>query len=54
MNSEIILLLGRYLEEQRLHDFASTDQQEELESILSRKLRALSAEKCEALLALLE
>lgn len=54
MNSEIILLLGRYLEEQRLQDAVANDQQEALESKLSRKLKALSAEKREALLALLE
>lgn len=54
MNSEIILLLGRYLEEQRLLDPVAFDHHEALESKLSRKLKALSAEKREALLALLE
>lgn len=54
MNSQIILLLGRYLEEQRLQETVTTDHQEALESRLSRKLKSLSAEKREALLALLE
>lgn len=52
MNSEIIHLLGRYLEQQ--YSDASMADPEALESQLSRKLKALSAEKREALLALLE
>ncbi len=53
MNSEIVLLLGRYFEEQ-LGDSAGNDGQEALESRLLRKLEGLPAEKREALLALLE
>lgn len=51
MNSEIILLLGRYLEEQ---GFVAGEHKEPLDSKLSRKLRTLPAEKLQALLALLD
>ncbi|MES3006424.1 MAG: Arc family DNA-binding protein [Pseudomonadota bacterium] len=51
MNSEIILLLGHYFEEQGLAD---GEQKEPLDSKLSRKLRTMPAEKLEALLALLD
>ncbi len=51
MNSEIIVLLGQYLEEQ---GFAAGEQKEPLDSKLSRKLRTLPAEKLHALLALLD
>jgi hypothetical protein len=51
MNSEIILLLGRYLEEQ---GYMAGEHKEPLDSKLSRKLRTLPAEKLQALLALLD
>jgi hypothetical protein len=51
MNSEIILLLGRYLEEQ---GYMAGEHKEPLDSKLSRKLLTLPAEKLQALLALLD
>ncbi|MDO9318749.1 MAG: Arc family DNA-binding protein [Gammaproteobacteria bacterium] len=51
MNSEIILLLGHYLEEQ---GFMAGEHKEPLDSKLSRKLRSMPVEKLEALLALLD
>jgi len=55
MNSEINLLLGRYLEEQGLVDSdADDDEPESLDSRLRRKLNSMPAEKREALLHLLE
>lgn len=52
MNSEIVLLLGRYFEEQ-LGDDAESDNQD-LETRLRRKLEGIPSEKRDALLALLE
>lgn len=55
MNSEINLLLGRYLEEHGLVDSDSgADEPESLDSRLRRKLNSMPAEKREALLHLLE
>ena len=55
MNSEINLLLGRYLEQHGLVDSESDDDpQESLDSRLRRKLNSMPAEKREALLQLLE
>ena len=55
MNTEINLLLGRYLEEQGLVDSAADDdQQESLDARLLRKLSSMPPEKREALLQLLE
>ena len=51
MNSEIILLLGQYLQAQ---GFAAGEHNEPLDSKLSRKLRTLPVEKLHALLALLD
>lgn len=53
MNSEIVLVLGRYFENQ-LSECAEDDADEALEARLRRKLQGLPAEKREALLALLE
>jgi len=55
MNSEINLLLGRYLEEHGLVDSDSgAEEPESLDSRLRRKLNSMPAEKREALLHLLE
>lgn len=54
MNSEINLLLGRYLEEQGLVDSNTGDENESLDARLLRKLNSMPPEKREALLHLLE
>ena len=54
MNSEINLLLGRYLEQQGLVEGEPDDQQESLDQRLLRKLNNMPTEKREALLQLLE
>lgn len=51
MNSEITLLLGRYLEEQGV---VAGEHKEPLDSKLSRKIRTLPAEQLQALFALLD
>ncbi|MCB1648268.1 MAG: Arc family DNA-binding protein [Pseudomonadales bacterium] len=54
MNSEINLLLGRYIEQIKGDSRPGADEHLTLDSQLQRKLSALSPQKIEALLDLLE
>ncbi len=54
MNSEINLMLGRYIEQVKGESRPGADEHVKLDSLLMQKISALPAQKLEALLDLLE
>ncbi len=54
MNTEINLLLGRYIEQVKGESRPGVDEHVKLDSLLMQKISALPAQKLEALLDLLE